>query len=113
MLGTGNAVSFHTADTLSGHEGASHTAPRTPAWGSRALAVRQARTFAGVPDPRALLSPPPCGGLFILPAAPKLPEQPRLQSLPFQPPPGQLHLVVLHRDGQHGLPSMAPLETPA
>src|SRR5215471_14290320 len=73
-----------------------------------ALAVRQACTFAGVPDPLTLVPAPPFGGFFVLPAAPELPEQTGALQLPFQQTQGQLHIVVMHRDGQHGLPSRMP-----
>ena len=63
----------------------------------RALAVRQALTFAGVPDTLALV-PPPFRGFFVLPAAPELPEQPGVLQLPLQSTQGHLHIIVMHRD---------------
>src|SRR5262249_20167621 len=71
---------------------------RAPLATIRALAVRQARTFAGIPDTLALVPAPPFRGLFVLPAAPELPEEPGLLQLPFQPTQGKLHIVVMHRD---------------
>ena len=79
-----------------------HVIPRTL---PRALAVRQAGPFAGVPDPLTLVSTPPFRRFFVLPAAAELPEQPGFLQLPFQQPQGQLHIGVLHGDGQHGPPS--------
>src|SRR5215510_8831675 len=70
-------------------------------WVSGALAVRQSLTFPGVPDPFALLPAPPFGGFFVLPAAPELPEQPGFLQLPFQQTQSKLHIVMMHRDGQH------------
>jgi len=68
-------------------------------WVSGALAVRQSLTFAGVPDPLTLVPAPPFGGFFVLPAAPELPEQTGFLQLPFQQTQGNLHIVVIHRDG--------------
>jgi len=79
-----------------------HVIPRTL---PRALAVRQAGPFAGVPDPLTLVSTPPFRRFFVLPAAAEFPEQPGFLHLPFQQPQGQLHIVVLYGDGQHGPPS--------
>ena len=53
-------------------------------WVYHALALRQSCTFAGIPDPLALLPAPPCGGFFVLPAPSELPEQPGFLQLPFQ-----------------------------
>src|SRR5262245_62348932 len=76
-------------------------------WGCRLLAVRQSRTFPGVPDALAHAPAPPFGGFFVLPAPPELPEQPGFLHLPFQQTQGKLHIVVRHRDGQPRLPSGA------
>jgi len=48
---------------------------------------------------------PPFGGFFVLPAPPELPEEPGFLQLPFQQTQGKLHIVVMHRDDRHGLPS--------
>jgi hypothetical protein len=53
----------------------------------RALAVRQTLTFAGVPDPLALVPPPP-----------EFPEQPGVLQLPLQSTQGKLYIIVMHRD---------------
>src|SRR5215468_9966966 len=104
----GREVGRPTLLAPSGPDGASHTAPPAPAAVASALAVRQACTFAGIPDPLTLVPAPPFGGFFVLPAAPELPEQPGALQLPFQQTQGQLHIVVMHRDGQHGLSSRMP-----
>ena len=64
----------------------------------RALAVRQTLTFAGVPDPLALVPPPPFRGFFVLPATPEFPEQPGVLQLPLQSTQGKLYIIVMHRD---------------
>ena len=84
--GTGNEASVHTAATPSGPADAPHT-----------LAVCQARTFAGVPDPLALVPAAPFGGFFVLPAASELPKQPGFLQLPFQQPQGKLDIVLMHQ----------------
>src|SRR5262245_20434211 len=73
-----------------------------------ALAVCQSRPFAGVPDPLALVPPPALRGFFVLPAPPEFPEETGFLQLPFQQPQSPLDIVVMHRDGQHGLPSRLP-----
>src|SRR5262245_42244810 len=81
---------------------------RDPLTAIRALAVRQALTFAGVPDTLALVPPPPFRGFFVLPATPEFPEQPGVLQLPLQSTQGKLHIIVMHRDSQHNLPSKTP-----
>src|SRR5262249_35831936 len=76
-------------------------------WVGRVLAVRESRTFPGLPDALAPAAASPFGGFFVLPPAPELPEEPRFLHLPFQQTQGQLHIVVRHRDGQPRLPSRA------
>jgi hypothetical protein len=81
---------------------------RVPLRAIRVLAVRQALTFAGVPDTLALVPAPPFRGFFVLPAAPEFPEQPGVLQLPLQSTQGKLHIIVMHRDSQHNLPSKTP-----
>src|SRR5262249_53685971 len=71
------------------------------------LAVRESRTFPGIPDALAHAPAPPFGGFFVVPPPPELPEQPGFLHLPFQQPQGKPHIVVRHRDGQPRLPSGA------
>src|SRR5262249_46166708 len=68
-------------------------------WVCRALAVRQSRTFPGIPDALAQAPAPPFGGLFVLPPPPEFPEQPGFLHLPFQQTQGKFHIVVRHPDG--------------
>src|SRR5215831_7436041 len=79
---------------------------------SHTLAMCQSCTFAGVPDPLALLPPPPCRGFFILPPPPEFTEQAGFLHLPFQLTQRQLHIVMMHRDAYHGPPSGAEWHVP-
>jgi hypothetical protein len=98
------AVQHH--DSLSGGEPAAVVGHRTGQrgvhdLGCRARAARQTLTSAGVSPPITFL-PPPFRGFFALPPAPEFPEQPGFLQLPFQETQSQLHIVVMHRDGEHG-----------
>jgi len=52
-------------------------------WACRVLAVRESRTFPGLPDALAYAPAPPFGGFFVLSPPPELPEQPGFLHLPF------------------------------